>query len=147
MKITKFIDTLKLKYATQPIIYSLVSEIDLGFNKTTAWKSSMTRIESGYNWSLLKPDMIMYAGSVAPEILSNTPNFTIPEGSTTKDLIVFLEKYYDPSLEVIFNVFTLDDFPEIHDSRWMDFCTIINDDFPIDGLVSDMKSYSFKRRS
>jgi len=81
------------------------------------------------DWSPVAAEMLKFQQGVGHDLLENDTS-----GTTANELSGFLDKFYDRSIPLIYNIFVHDDFPSIPKSEWASFCNLINDDFPIENL-------------
>lgn len=81
------------------------------------------------DWRLVSDEMLKFQKTIDHPLLDNDTS-----GTTANELSGFLDRFYDKSMPLIYNIFTKKDFPSISDTHWASFCNLINDDFPIENI-------------
>lgn len=76
------------------------------------------------DWNYVRDTMISFFGDK-----EHIDRLDDPFGSTSQDLAVFLNKYFDSEDDIVATIFKRKDFPEIDKSHWGGFTSLINDDF------------------
>lgn len=112
----------------EKVILTMLTRQD--FQSDEDWKEAY-HSRSKIDWNNVAQKMIQFSKKFEEHM-----DYDMPVGSTSSDIISFLNKYFIDNDKVIANVFTIRDFQTIKNGHWVAFASLINDDYPTDDIIN-----------